>query len=140
MSIHTDSPPPPWVGETLGAGAITSDITREFRGPEVVTGRWGCRISAPLVAVPEASVHKDRGPVLWKHDVRPAWQTPVVKPEAIAGAVQHRAKLHLRGRVPPLDARHVPASTGRADRVGHHQSPFIESRTSAMTSAIWVAR
>ena len=100
------------------AGAVAFDL----RPPPVAARLRQAEVRAVLVAVPEAAVDEDDGPVLRQDEVGPAGEPAVPRAadgEAIAQAVEHRADDELRPGIAAADARHQRGALVRGENIGH---------------------
>lgn len=113
---------PPQSGQLVLHLHVPFPVTVHLLEPELgVRFRHGV-ISAPLVHVPEAAVHKDARAILPQHDVRFSRQPRMVQPIAEPPAPQKPPHNHLRPRVLPTNSRHTPVPLFRSKMVGHHYS------------------
>ena len=103
---------------TLGT-AVALHIVVELRLPEFRPCRWGRRIRAPFMAVPEAAVNEANRAVPTQDKVRGPGHTANVESEAEPLCVKCASKdkfgLGVLGRY----ARHHPRSSGLVYDVGH---------------------
>ena len=103
---------------TLGA-AIALHIVIELGLPECRPCRWGGRIRAPFMAVPEAAVNEANGTVATENEIRRSGETPDVESESKPLRVKCPSKNEFGLGVLGRYARHHPRSSGLVDDVGH---------------------
>jgi hypothetical protein len=60
------------------------------------------------MAVPKASMNKDRQLVPWQHDIRRAWKISTMNSESITQAMKDLTDPNLRARVPLPHRAHNP--------------------------------
>ena len=75
-------------GEFVAFFCIPGPVALYFCLPEVHVAFGEDTISATIMAVPEASVYEDDGPVLAEDEVGMTWQTWMIEPIAKATAEQ----------------------------------------------------
>ena len=76
-------------------------------------------LDATIVAVPEATVHKDAGVVLGKDDIRLAGERLYVDTVSVTQSEKLLAQLHLRLGVPGPDASHALVALLGSEDVRH---------------------
>jgi hypothetical protein len=86
--------------------------------PEFLITLWPFKDAAQM-PMPEATVHEDDGSVSREDEIRFAWQSLAVKPEAKALRVQGLPYLQFGSCILSADASHHPASGCPVDNVSH---------------------
>jgi len=84
-----------------------------------------------IVAVPEASVHKDDHFPSWKDKVRASGKVVIVKAVSVSKSVSELSHSELRGRVFALDAAHVLAARCDGDAVHFAECTSFPARCSS---------
>ena len=103
----------------LSGALVAIDICLQFGCPKRRPRGRRFGIFAPLVGVPEASVHEDRYLAARHRDVGSARQVTTMQSEAVPQCEQRLAYQHLRQGVFAPDAGHHLAAFRGADDVDH---------------------
>lgn len=104
--------------ECLHVSPVTIDVFLELLLPEHLVGPGVGGIATALVSMPEAAVDEHHGPVLRKHKVRGAGQSPHMKSISKPPGEKKRAKYPFRSGVLAANARHHAAAL-RSGRNAH---------------------
>jgi hypothetical protein len=94
-----DGHAPAGVAKLVNRPSIAFPVSAELFEPEIGTSRGQAKERAPLVVVPEATVHEDDRPPARQHDIWPARQLRTVEPIAEPLVPQKLADLHFGPRV-----------------------------------------
>lgn len=89
--------------------------------------------------VPETSMNKDRGVILWKHKIRAPWKILTVQSKAIASFVKETTNCYFRFGVSPFDARHDLATLLPSENIRHDYLLFRDRNISNTQSATLAA-
>ncbi len=104
---HDDTPTGP--PQCNAVSLVTKYVSRELFRPKSFSRLGHRRRLAPLVPVPETTVNKYHGTILWQHDVGPPRQVTAMKHEPKTRAMQHgpndQFRLGVRGSNPRHDHR-----------------------------------
>ncbi len=104
--------------EHLRMEPVASDISLEFLPPEIfVSPGTGC-VATAFMPVPETAMDEHHGPVLRKHKVRGAGQSPHMKSISKTPGEKKGAKYPFRPGVLSANARHHAAAL-RSGRNAH---------------------
>ncbi|MDP3738043.1 MAG: hypothetical protein Q8R02_11680 [Hyphomonadaceae bacterium] len=93
---------------------VTFDITRKLRRPKSFARLGIARIAAPLVPMPETTVHEYDGSPSRENDIRRSGQIADMQPEAIAQRMQRRSHLAFRASIPATNSLHDAARIGES--------------------------
>lgn len=134
-ALPDDCNPPAMLGEPAFRAAVHFQITPDLLPPELRSCLRPFEQMAPM-AVPEAAVDEDHGPVLRQADVRLARKV-AVQPVAEAPRVKSLADHQFRPGVLAADAGHHPAAGGGVDDVSQPRpSTVFRARPGGAASCV----
>ena len=108
---------------------VTLLVPGNFGRPEIGVGFWHRIVSASLVAMPEAAVNEDYGPILGKDDVWRTRETFVIYPIAESQAPESVSQAQLRLGRSGVDGRHVAVALSGSKGIGHKHLAFAQKYT-----------
>jgi hypothetical protein len=113
---------PPDASKFHSVGGIACDVSFDLLFPKGASGFRYAEFRAMFMAVPEAPMDEDHGPVFRQDDVRPAGQRAVlgaVYCESVAKPVEHRSHRKFRLGVAAADARHHERALFWSENISH---------------------
>jgi len=101
---------PSQIEQNIHMLSVAIDVLLKFMSPELFVGLRGCCVSAALMSVPEAAVHKNHSLVFGKHKVGRAGQFSHMKSITESSGKKAGAKCPFRPSIFSANTRHHAAA------------------------------